>query len=106
MQILESGLLQKYGFARIGVAAHPEGHPDVDEEVMTEALLRKAAWASACGVDLYYATQFCFEADPIIQWERRIRGLLVERLGKKEGLPDVILGVAGPAKYSTLIKFA
>jgi len=106
MDILESGLLQKYGFSRIGVAAHPEGHPDVPEEKMTEALLQKAEWAKANGIDLYYATQFCFEPAPIITWERRMRGLLTDRLGTSENLPQVHLGVAGPAKIAMLIKFA
>ena len=33
MQVLESGLLQKYGFEKIGVAAHPEAHPDIPQDV-------------------------------------------------------------------------
>jgi len=109
MQILESGLLQKYGFARIGVAAHPEGHPDVGEEVMTETLLCKAEWAKANGVDMYYETQFCFTPGPIIEWESRTRALLAKRLQMDEdspGLPAVHLGVAGPAKIANLIKFS
>ncbi len=35
MQVLESGLLQKYGFEKIGVAAHPEGHPDIAADVIS-----------------------------------------------------------------------
>lgn len=106
MQILESGLLQKYNFSRIGVAAHPEGHPDVSNDVMEEALLRKAEWAAANGVDLYYETQFCFEPGPLIDWEVHTRNLLSKRLGANAKLPAVHLGVAGPAKIHNLIKFA
>lgn len=106
MQILESGLLQKYNFSRIGVAAHPEGHPDVSNDVMEEALLRKAEWACANSVDLYYETQFCFEPQPLIEWEEHVRKLLVKRLGTTAKLPPVHLGVAGPAKIHNLIKFA
>jgi len=106
MQILESGLLQKYGFSRIGVAAHPEGHPDVSNDIMDDALLRKAEWAAANGVDLYWETQFCFEPEPLIQWEQHVRGLLTKRLGATAALPSVRLGVAGPAKIHNLIKFA
>jgi len=106
MQILESGLVQKYNFARIGVAAHPEGHPDVAENIMEEALLSKAEWAAANGVDLYYETQFCFEPEPLIVWEQHTRGLLTKRLGTGAKLPAVHLGVAGPAKIHNLIKFA
>lgn len=106
MHVLESGLLQKHGIRRVGVAAHPEGHPDVDAETMDEALLRKAEWSKANCMDMYYATQFCFEAEPIIAWEQRTRASLVRRLGTDAGLPGVRLGVAGPAKMAALLKFA
>jgi len=106
MQILESGLLQKYNFSRIGVAAHPEGHPDVKEDVMEDVLLRKAEWAHANGIDLYYETQFCFEPEPIIRWEKDVRGKLIKRLGTSAKIPQLHLGVAGPAKIANLIKFA
>jgi len=106
MQIMESGLLQKYNFSRVGVAAHPEGHPDVSNEVMNDALLRKAEWAAANSIDLYYETQFCFEAEPLIEWEQHVRGLMTQRLGASAKLPAVHLGVAGPAKIHNLIKFA
>eukprot|EP00928_Gymnodinium_smaydae_P027358 TRINITY_DN21185_c0_g1_i1.p1 TRINITY_DN21185_c0_g1~~TRINITY_DN21185_c0_g1_i1.p1 ORF type:complete len:330 (-),score=48.36 TRINITY_DN21185_c0_g1_i1:295-1284(-) len=106
MQILESGLTQKYGFSRIGVAAHPEGHPDVKADIMEDALLRKADWAAANGIELYYETQFCFEPQPIVVWEKHVRNLLRKRLGSSAKLPSVHLGVAGPAKIANLIKFA
>ena len=44
------------------------------------------------------ATQFCFEADPIIAW--------VERLNAEGIHIPVHIGIAGPAKLQTLIKFA
>lgn len=106
MQILESGLIQKYGFVRVGVAAHPEGHPDVSRDVMEDALLCKAEWAAANNVELYFETQFCFEPQPLIEWEQRVRHLLSKRLGGTVPLPPVHLGVAGPAKIMNLIKFA
>ena len=44
------------------------------------------------------ATQFCFEADPAIAWAERLAAAGVT-------LP-VHIGVAGPAKLQTMIKFA
>ena len=105
MQILESGLLQKYGFKTVGVAAHPEGHPDISEDELLNALLRKAKWAQDEGVQLYYETQFCFQPEPIIEWEKKTRAALVEHLGGSGSMPTVRLGVAGPAKIANLIKF-
>ena len=44
------------------------------------------------------ATQFCFEAAPVIAWVNRLQA---------EGVTlPVHIGVAGPAKLQTLIKFA
>ncbi len=105
MQILESGLLQKYGFRTVGVAAHPEGHPAISADELQRALLRKAQWAQQEGISLYYATQFCFQLEPLVEWEKKTRTALVEHLGGKDNLPTVRLGVAGPAKISSLIKF-
>jgi len=105
LQILRSGLLQEHGIERIGVAAHPEGHPDVPNDVLMQALLDKAQWAQQNDADLYFATQFCFEPDPIIAWEDTVRKALKERLGSGSSLPPVHIGVAGPAKIASLIKF-
>ena len=105
MQLLESGLFAKHGFAKLGVAAHPEGHPDISAAALDEALLRKASWAAAEGTELYFATQFCFEPQPIAAWEERTRVALRGALGAETRLPRVRLGVAGPAKVSSLIKF-
>ena len=44
------------------------------------------------------ATQFCFEAKPVIAWVNRLQA---------EGIDiPVHIGVAGPAKLQTMIKFA
>jgi len=106
MQILESGLLAKYSFNKIGVAAHPEGHPEISESALADAILRKALWAKEANVELYYETQFCFDHEPIIEWEERTRKMLREHINDpKDVLPTVRLGIAGPAKISNLIKF-
>ena len=105
MQILDSGLLQKYKFSKIGVAAHPEGHPDIDDAHLSTAILRKALWAKEHHVELYYETQFCFEPEPIIEWEQKTRQLLNDNGIASHEMPTVRLGVAGPAKIANLIKF-
>lgn len=105
LQILRSGLLQKHGVDKVGVAAHPEGHPDIEEAVLMEAIVQKVKWAREAGVELYFETQFCFEPEPIIAWEQHVRSVLKDRLGEDVKMPPVHIGVAGPAKISTLIKF-
>ena len=57
----------EHRFTEIGVAAHPEGHPAVSEDVLTAELLRKQEFAN------YLVTQMCFDATAIVQWLRSIR---------------------------------
>lgn len=100
MQLLESGAFD--GFERLHVAGHPEGNKDIDpdgsEKMVMEAARWKSAFAERTDAKMAMATQFCFEADPVIAW--------VDRL-KAEGINlPVHIGVAGPAKLQTLIKFA
>ena len=54
-------------FTDVGVAAHPEGHPLVDDATLLEALKAKQPYAT------YLVTQMCFDARQIIDWLRYIR---------------------------------
>jgi len=98
MQILSSGLLEKYKIKKLGVAGHPEGSPDISSTEIHSALREKNDWAQNSNIDVYIATQFCFEANPIISWEQKIR-----RAGNK--LP-IHIGLPGLATLKTLLKFA
>ncbi|MBR3369831.1 MAG: methylenetetrahydrofolate reductase [Rhodobacteraceae bacterium] len=100
MQVLETGLFD--GFDRLHVAGHPEGNrdigPDGGHEIILNALRWKQSFAQSTGVKMAIVTQFAFEAKPVIAWADGLRA-------KGVTLP-VHLGVAGPAKLQTLIKFA
>ena len=98
LQIIESGLLQKYGIRRVGVAGHPEGSPDMSDEAIAEALAAKNKIAKRDGLAMYIETQFCFEAHIVLNWEKRIR-----MMGNQ--LP-VRIGIPGPATIKTLFRFA
>ncbi len=100
MQLLETGLFD--GFTRLHVAGHPEGNRDIDRdggeaEVMA-ALRWKQAFANRSDADFAIATQFVFEAPPVLDW--------ADRLAANGITMPIHLGVAGPAKLQTLIKFA
>lgn len=100
MQLMETGLFD--GFERLHVAGHPEGNKDIDrdgsDKNVMEALRWKQAFKDRTDAKMAMATQFCFEAKPVIKW--------VERL-QAEGIDiPVHIGVAGPAKLQTMIKFA
>jgi methylenetetrahydrofolate reductase (NADPH) len=98
MQVLSTGLIQRHGIRSIGVAGHPEGSPDISDDEIAEALAAKNALAVAEGLDLYIETQFCFEADIVLDWEKRVRAA-----GNQ--LP-IRIGIPGPATIKTLFRFA
>lgn len=100
MQLLETGAFT--GFDRLHVAGHPEGNKDIDpdgsDRMVMEAARWKSAFAERTDAQMAMATQFCFDAGPVIAW--------VDRLAKEGVKLPVHIGVAGPAKLQTLIKFA
>jgi len=98
MQVLSTRLIQRHGIRSIGVAGHPEGSPDISDDEIAEALAAKNALAVAEGLDLYIETQFCFEADIVLDWEKRVRAA-----GNR--LP-IGIGIPGPATIKTLFRFA
>ena len=100
MQLLESGAFD--GFDRLHVAGHPEGNKDIDPDGSDRMVMEAARWKSAfterTDAQMAMATQFCFDAAPVIDWVNRLQA---------EGIKlPVHIGIAGPAKLQTLIKFA
>ncbi|WP_099864790.1 methylenetetrahydrofolate reductase [Pararhizobium haloflavum] len=98
MEVLETGYFDRYGITHMGIAGHPEGSPDFTEEVALQALRLKKAFAERTGARVRIVTQFGFDADKFIGWAEGLRDHGID-------LP-VHLGVAGPAKITTLIKYA
>ena len=102
MQLLETGLFDKAGFARLHLAGHPEGNRDIDPDSsdagVLQALRWKQAFANRTDAQVALTTQFCFEAKPIIAWVDALHAAGID-------LP-VHIGIAGPAKLQTLIRFA
>ena len=98
MQLLETGVLDRYGIRRIGVAGHPEGSPDIPDDQIRSALAWKNAFAERTGAAMYVVTQFCFEAKPVIEWDRRIQA-------EGNRLP-VYVGIPGLASLKALIGHA
>ena len=102
MQLLETGLFDRAGFTRLHVAGHPEGNRDIDPEGgsvnVDSALKWKSDFAKRTDAQMAIVTQFVFESDPIIAWANAVQASGID-------LP-IHLGIAGPAKLQTMIKFA
>lgn len=102
MQLMETGLFDAAGFERLHVAGHPEGNRDIDTDGrmtnVTAALHWKNEFQSRTDAKMALATQFAFDAKPIIRW--------ADDLAAQGITLPIHIGIAGPAKLQTLIKFA
>jgi methylenetetrahydrofolate reductase (NADPH) len=98
IQVLRTGLLQRHGIRRVGVAGHPEGNPDIPAPALQRALAEKNEFSKETGLDLHVVTQFCFDACSVIAWDQTITSA-----GNR--LP-VHVGIPGLATVGTLLKHA
>ena len=102
MQLLETDVFGNAGFKYLHVAGHPEGNKDIDPDGsltnVNKALQWKQAFSDTSDAEMAIATQFCFEAGPVIKWANSLADNGIK-------LP-IHIGVAGPAKLQTLIKFS
>ena len=97
-EVMKSGLLGRHGITGLSVAGHPEGHPAVSESETRSAEAAKSALARELGLELTFVTQFLFESAPIISWSRQLQ----ERGVRGE----IAIGLAGPARLTTLVNYA
>jgi methylenetetrahydrofolate reductase (NADPH) len=98
--LMDTGHLDQ--FRRLDIAGHPEGNRDIDPDggmaIAMQALHDKQDFARATGCHMGIVTQFAFEAPPLFDWIAQLRA---------EGITlPVHLGLAGPAKLQTLLKYA
>ncbi len=102
LQLLHTGVFQKNGVKKIGIAGHPEGNTDITrvhgETALLKALGDKQAWMKANGMAGFIATQFLFEAAPVAYWASMLRDNGID-------LP-IHVGIPGPATIKTLVKYA
>ena len=84
IQILETGF---FDGIKIGIAGHPEGSPDMSDTELEKAMIDKKPYAD------YIVTQWLLDSQPIVDFI------------SKQSVP-VHVGITGPMKISSLIKFA
>lgn len=98
LAVMQSGVFQRVGILRMAIAGFPEGNPHIPDAVLREALLAKVDFARREGLRLSIMTQFCFAAEPILNWLRGIR---------MQGIDVPIrIGLAGPGGVMTLVRYA
>ena len=98
LQVIQSGILAKHGFADIDVAGYPEGHPYLPNEVLRRSLTEKICAAKSSDLEVHIASQFCFDPCKIIDWIQAVR---------ESGFDNVIrVGIPTAAKLSILSSYA
>ena len=99
MDVLKTDLLSKYNFKEVGLAGHPEGNPDINEDEMDKAIIEKNIFISN-NVDFkaYLITQFFFEASSLKNWEKKLK--------KLNNHLEIHAGIPGPATLKTLVIYA
>jgi methylenetetrahydrofolate reductase (NADPH) len=98
LQLIETGLFAKHGVRRVAIGCYPEGHPRIDDKVLDDARAAKLAALERAGHEVLLVSQFCFSAEPILGFARRLRDQGVKAPFR--------VGVAGPADRAVLIKYA
>jgi methylenetetrahydrofolate reductase (NADPH) len=98
LAVMQTGVFQRAGITRMAIGGFPEGNPHIPEKVLNEALEAKVDFARTDGLQLSIVTQFCFKAEPVIEWVRGIRARGID-------IP-IRVGLAGPASLLTLIRYA
>ena len=100
--MLETEIFDRLGYQRLHVAGHPEGNKDIDRDggsrLVDAALQWKQAFSERTDAQMAIVTQFAFQSGPVIEWAERLAAAGIT-------LP-IHVGVAGPTKLQTLIKFA
>ena len=98
LQIIETGLLEKYGIEIVGIGGHPEGHPNVSKPDLWVWMEKKIDAIRNRGMIPLVVTQFAFDDDAIVDWVKEMRGRGID--------VPVRLGVPGPAGIKRLLGFA
>jgi len=102
MQLLETGLFDSAGFTNLHFAGHPEGNRDIDpggsDKNVMDALRWKQDFTNRTDAKTALATRFVFQAKPVIEWADALKDAGIDM--------PIHLGIAGPGKLQTLVKFA
>ena len=102
IQLIETGVFDANCYKRLHVAGHPEGNKDIDTGGLNlnvnKALSWKNEFAKRTDAQMALTTQFCFESSVVVDWVNEIEAMGID-------IP-VHIGIAGPAKLQTLLKYA
>lgn len=98
LQMIETGIFDSNGIIAVGIAGHPEGHPNVPEPELWHWMDRKIAAIEARNMYPLIVTQFGFDPQAFLDWLAKMRERGIEA--------PVRIGVPGPAGIKRLLRYA
>ena len=98
LAVLQTGLIDKLGIKHVAVGGHPEGNVAYDGRDVMQVLKDKIEFGEQSDAEFRITTQFGFDGDKFINWAKSVADAGIDA--------PIHLGVAGPAKITTLIKYA
>ncbi|WP_375203338.1 methylenetetrahydrofolate reductase [Hyphococcus sp.] len=98
LQVIKTGVLEQNGIKAIGIAGHPEGHPNVSNDDLWVWMENKIAEIRERNMLPIIVTQFGFSAEPFLEWLEEMRARGIDS--------PVRIGVPGPAGIKRLLGFA
>lgn len=96
--LIATGFFEQNGIKAIGIAGHPEGHPNMTTAECFSVLQSKCSMIEERGMKPIIVTQFGFDPDAFMDWLKELRKHNIDA--------PVRLGVPGPTNIKSLIKFA
>jgi len=98
LSVIATGLFERHGIRTVGIAGHPDGHPDVADAVIWQAMRDKMTALADRGLASQIVTQFSFDAAQVLRWLGQVRD---------HGMTaPVRIGIPGPAGVRTLLRYA
>jgi len=98
LAILQTGIIDKLGISHVAIAGHPEGNEAYNNQPTMDVLREKYDFAKQMNAEMRIVTQFGFDGRIFVDWAKSVVDTGID-------LP-IHLGVAGPAKITTLIKYS
>lgn len=97
LDILQTGLIDELGITHVGVGGHPEGNPSYGDKNVSDVLRAKVGFQENSDAQFRIVTQFGFDGPGFVRWADNVKSAGIDA--------PIHLGVAGPAKITTLIKY-
>ncbi|MFL2665677.1 MAG: hypothetical protein ACJ0G8_06965 [Dehalococcoidia bacterium] len=99
-EIFQTDIFEDLGFEQINIAGHPEGNLYDSESDLN--LLKKLDWLVRKNFKCNIITQWTFNSNQTNEWIEKIK----KEISNISINSEIHLGIAGPAKFTTLLNYA